>query len=160
MAIVFVEIGDRLVIGNETARQPHRLQIAASLAFQAPGRRHTVEVAVDIELQQNRWMIRWPTRRLWVDAAEADSGEIKLINKDIDRPNRIVLADPIVQAFGKQRALPAIHPLYKALHPIPRSNHQGIIPGAAFSHSQGQKQTCRQCVGVGWDNACHVILQG
>jgi hypothetical protein len=30
-----------------------------------------------------------------------------------------ILANPIFQAFRKQCALPAIHPLNKALHPIP-----------------------------------------
>src|SRR5262245_7610969 len=40
-------------------------------------------------------------------------------DKDLDHPNRIILSDPVFQAFGKQRALAAIYPLNEALHPIP-----------------------------------------
>jgi hypothetical protein len=35
---------------------------------------------------------------------------------------RIVLIDPVFQALGKQRRLRAIHPVNKALHPIPRES--------------------------------------
>jgi hypothetical protein len=37
-------------------------------------------------------------------------------HKTIADPDRVVLADPVFQAFRKQRALPAIHPLNEALH--------------------------------------------
>ena len=37
-------------------------------------------------------MIGRPSRRLWLDAVKAEFGQIKLIDKDIDRPDRIVLA--------------------------------------------------------------------
>jgi hypothetical protein len=37
----------------------------------------------------------------------------------IGHPNRIILIDPVFQAFGKQRGLAAIYPLNEALHPIP-----------------------------------------
>jgi len=37
----------------------------------------------------------------------------------INHPNRIVLADPVFQAFRKQRALPAIRARNKALYPTP-----------------------------------------
>jgi hypothetical protein len=59
-------------------------------------------------------------------------------DKDINHSNRIILANPIFQAFRKQRALPAIHPLNKALHLIPRitrGNHNPRINSTpAFLH--------------------------
>jgi hypothetical protein len=39
-------------------------------------------------------------------------------DKDVDHANRIVLADPVFQAFRKQRVLPAICRLNEALHLI------------------------------------------
>ena len=48
-------------------------------------------------------------------------GQIQSVDKNVNHPNRIVLADPVLQAFRKQRALPAIRALNKSLHPIPRN---------------------------------------
>src|SRR5664279_485756 len=74
-------------------------------------------------------MIRRPTGYLGFDPAEPKLSQIEFIDKDIDDPNRIVLADPVFQAFRKQRALPAIRALNKSLHPIPRPTIcAGIIP--------------------------------
>jgi hypothetical protein len=52
---------------------------------------------------------------------------LKLINKDIDHPNRIVLIDPVFQAFGKQGALPAIRALNEALHPTLRRSQESAL---------------------------------
>jgi len=41
-------------------------------------------------------MVGRPSCRLWLDAAKAEFGQIKLIDKDIDRPDRIVLAQIVV----------------------------------------------------------------
>src|SRR5262249_45295259 len=41
------------------------------------------------------------------------------LNKGVDRPNRIALIDPVLQALGKQRRLLAIDPLNEASHLIP-----------------------------------------
>jgi hypothetical protein len=70
----------------------------------------TVEIAVDIKLQKSRRLIRGPARRLRIDTAET---KIKLVNKDVNHANRINLVDPILQAFGKKRRLPATRPSTK-----------------------------------------------
>ena len=48
--------------------------------------------------------------------------EAPALNKGVDDPKRIILANPIFQAFRKKCALPAIYALNKALHLIP-ANH-------------------------------------
>ena len=121
-AIVLAEIGDGLVVGRQAARQPHHLNVASGLALEPTARLNPVEIAVDVKLQQNRRMIRWSAGRLGIDPDEAELGQIEFVDKDVDHANRVVLADPIFQAFGKQRALPAIRPLNEALHPIPRKS--------------------------------------
>src|SRR5262249_20811404 len=48
----------------------------------------------------------------------------KLINKDIDHLDRIILVDPVFQTLGKQRALFAIRALNEALHLILQQPNQ------------------------------------
>src|SRR6516164_10871982 len=61
-------------------------------------------------------MIRGSPCRLRIDPAKIERTEIKRVDKHVNHPNRVVLVDPIIQAFGKQRRLPAIRPLDEALH--------------------------------------------
>jgi hypothetical protein len=61
-------------------------------------------------------MIRRPPGYLGLDSVEPKLGNIECVGKDVDHPNRIVLADPIFQTFRKQRVLTAIRPLNEALH--------------------------------------------
>ena len=117
-AIVLAEVGNRLVIGSEPARQPHHLNVAPGLTLQPAARLDPIEIAVDVELQQYRRMIRRPAGYLGIDPVEPKLRQIEFLDKDVDHPNRIVLADPVFQAFRKQRALPAIRPLNEAPHPI------------------------------------------
>src|SRR5262249_2614845 len=53
------------------------------------------------------------------DPIEPQAREVEFLNKGVDRPNRIALIDPVLQALGKQRPLPAIDPLNEAPHLIP-----------------------------------------
>jgi hypothetical protein len=64
-------------------------------------------------------MIRRPAGCLGIDPAKSKRAQIELVDKDVNRANGIVLADPVFQAFRKQRALTAIRPLNEALHLIP-----------------------------------------
>src|SRR5689334_365821 len=64
-------------------------------------------------------MISRPSGLRWLDPFEAELGEIEPIDERVDRPNWIILVDPVFQTFRKQRALAAIYSLDEALHPIP-----------------------------------------
>ena len=63
-AVVLAEVGDRLVVGHEAPQQPQQLQIAPGLALEPPARLHAVEIAVDVELQENRRVEGGPARSL------------------------------------------------------------------------------------------------
>jgi hypothetical protein len=71
-------------------------------------------------------MIGWPSCCLRLNTAKAQPRH-KLIDKDINRPNRIVLAQIVIQSLGKQRALTAIVANDKARLRILPANHRGII---------------------------------
>src|SRR2546429_7627362 len=47
---------------------------------------------------------------LGLDPAEPEFGKIEFVDKNVDDANRLVLTDPVFQAFGKQCALTAIRP--------------------------------------------------
>ena len=125
--IVLAEIGNRLVIRHEAPRQPHHLDVAAGLTLEPPARLHPIEIAVDVELQQSRGMIRGPAGYLRLDALEPELAQIERIDERIDHANRIALVDPVIEAFGQQRRLPTIRPNHEALHQSPpqiaRENH-------------------------------------
>ena len=93
-------------------------------------------------------MIRGPPSGLGIDAAEPQLTQIKLVDKDINHLNRILLVDPIIQAFGKKRRLPAIFPLNKALHPIPRKSRENHITHNVFTHGVIPGSSHTQALGI------------
>src|SRR5262249_13886220 len=56
-AVVLPEVCDRLVVRSETTQQPHDLDIASGFSFEPSARLHSVQVAVDVQFQQNRGMV-------------------------------------------------------------------------------------------------------
>src|SRR5262245_59282519 len=124
----------------ERSRRSHHFNIAQSLALKPPARLNPIKVAVDVELQEDRWMIARPASCLGSNPVKSQFRQIKLINKDIDHPNRIVLIDPVFQAFGKQCALLAIRALNEALHPTLRRSQESAL---RESHEGGRFHTAR-----------------
>jgi hypothetical protein len=48
--VVLAEIRNRLVIGSQSAGEPHHLDVASGLALKPPARLNSIEIAVDVEL--------------------------------------------------------------------------------------------------------------
>src|SRR5207247_3080478 len=46
------ELSNRLVIGHQTAEQPHHLHVAAALAFKPPGGANMVKITVEVKSKQ------------------------------------------------------------------------------------------------------------
>src|SRR4051795_12807636 len=86
-------------------------------------------------------MIRRPTCAGRLNATEPKFSQIEGCNEGVDHANRIVICNPVVQAFRQQSRLPAISSLNETSHASPRRFSAGIIAGTAFSHSQGQRRT-------------------
>src|SRR5262249_14580711 len=124
---IFAQIGNRFVIRDKSTGEPHDLNVAPALALEPAARLNPIEITIDVELEQRRRMVRGPAGCLWVNAAKLQFGQIELLNKGVDDPNRIILANPIFQAFRKKCTLPAIYALNKPLHLIPRKSRAGII---------------------------------
>src|SRR5215469_14209271 len=120
-----------------------------AFSFEPSARLHSVQIAVDVKLQESRRMVSRPPRLRRVNSVEFEIAEIECFDKRLDHANRIILVDPIVQAFRKQRTLATVRSPDKALHPIPRKSRGNRIARAAlsgtFSHSQGQIASFPQC---------------
>jgi hypothetical protein len=99
-----------------------RATLADAEVAQAPARRHTVKVAVDVEHEHHPRMIARPAdiKRLNVD--EAKPIEVKPVDKCVDSPHRIVLTYVLVKTRREQGHLLAINSLHEARHRFPAAN--------------------------------------
>src|SRR4051795_474085 len=72
-------------------------------------------------------MIRRPTRAGRLNATEPQFSQIEGRNEGVDHANRIVICNPVIQAFRQQSRLPAISPFNEACHaqppPVQYGNH-------------------------------------
>src|ERR1017187_9253303 len=80
-------------------------------------------------------MIRRAPGCLGIHPIEPKLGQIQCVDKNADDANRIVFADPVLQAFRKQSALNAIRPFDEAPHPI-------LPQIARESYRENQIQRC------------------
>jgi hypothetical protein len=100
-SVVLAEASDGLVIRLELAGEPHQLEVAAGLLLEAAAGRDTVEIAVDTDLEQGRRMIGRAACHLRDDTPEPQSAQVEFLDKDVDHPHWIVVADVLVEAGGE-----------------------------------------------------------
>src|SRR5664279_1790383 len=148
LAVVLAEVRYRLEVGHQAAGQPNQLDVALALPLQAPARLYPIEVSVDVNLQQRRRMVSRPSCCLRLNAAKAQPRQIKLIDKNIDRPDRIVLGQIVFQPLGKQSALTAVIANDKARHRILPTNRRRIISfegrfHTVWTHQRHSTKNCR-----------------
>jgi hypothetical protein len=110
------EIGDGLEVRRQPAGEPHQLDVALSLALQAAAGLDAVEVAVDVELEKHRGVIRRAAGRRRLYTFEAQCLKIKFLDEDVDDSHRVVLTDIVIKAFGQQRHLLSVFALDASLH--------------------------------------------
>ena len=100
-AIVLAEVGNRLEVRHQPTGQPDQLNVALRFALQATAGLDPVEVAVEVDLQQRPRMVGGPAGDLWMHAIEAQLGQIKFIDEDVNRPDWVVFRNVVVKAFGE-----------------------------------------------------------
>ena len=92
-------------------------------------------------------MIAGPAGFPRLGPVKAETQKIKIINKDIDHPNRIVFANPVFQPLRKQGAPSAVHALNKTLHEIPAKDGR-IMTDRAFLQSLNPWRTLAETVAI------------
>lgn len=75
-----------------------------------------VQVAVDEELEQDRRVVAGPPRPRRRRALETQADQVQLVHEQVDDPDQVILADPVIQPFRKQRRLPTIDALDEPCH--------------------------------------------
>jgi hypothetical protein len=106
-AIILAKIRNRLVVRRKASRQPDKFDIALAFPFQAPARWYAVEVAVNIDFEKRRWAIRRPAERRRLHIFKSERGQIEAIHERIDRTNRIVIANVLIEnSRGTMRSDP------------------------------------------------------
>jgi hypothetical protein len=107
--VVLAEIRDGLEVRHQVAGQPHQLDIALALELKPSARLDAIEISINVDLQQRRRVISRPARGKRRDAVKAQLGEIKPIDKDIDRlrPRSAVLVKALGIDAGQARREPA-----------------------------------------------------
>ncbi|WP_426443560.1 hypothetical protein [Bradyrhizobium genosp. P] len=77
-------------------------------------------------------MTRRPTCPGRLNATEPKVSQIERRNEGVDHANRIVICNPVIQAFRQQSRLPPISPLHEARHAQLRRLNAGIIAAQRF----------------------------
>src|SRR6476620_8028340 len=107
LPVLLAEVGDRPITRPQVLQQPDQFQIAARFPLQPPRRPDLVDVAVKIELQQVGWIIgRLPhCFRASVSVTEAELCNVEGTNEALDRPDRIVRPNIVLNPWRKETGL-------------------------------------------------------
>src|SRR5262249_31894902 len=139
-----------LVVRDQPVDKPHHFHIAGGLAFQTPAGLHTIEVAVNVKLQESRRVIGRSSSLLGYHTFKAHPMQIEGFHKRIDHINCVVLAYPIVQALRQKRQLGSIGAFDKTSHRTPPSNDGGIVTDSRVFTQPGSFSTFRTHQDIVW----------
>ena len=99
-----------------SSQQPDDLDVAMAFALQPTAGPHAVEIAVDVDFEQDRGVVCRSPRGRGVNTLNPQFAQVKLIDEDLDHLDGIVLADEVIQALGQQRSLGSALTLDETLH--------------------------------------------
>jgi len=117
--------------------QPHHLDVPPRLPLEPPARLNLVQVAVEINLEQRRWMVRGPASRFRHNTGKTQRCQIQFDNEDVDNPHRAIFAHVVVEAVWKQCYLTTVTAFDKSGHPNLQVSPWILIKNHPFSHSLG-----------------------
>jgi hypothetical protein len=100
-AVVAAKVGDRLEVWRQTSRQPHQLDVALTFTLETPARRHPVQIPINVDLEHHAWVVGRAARDCGRATVETKFRKVQFVDESIDDPDRIVLSDVVIDAFGK-----------------------------------------------------------
>jgi hypothetical protein len=119
LAVILAEVGDGFEVWGEPPGQPHQFEIALAFALQASAGLDTVEVAVDVDLQQHRGVIGRPPGYSWDHPVELQGRQVELFDEGLNHPDWVLFGDEVIQALWKQTNLCPARLLDESLHTSP-----------------------------------------
>jgi len=111
LVIIVSAFGNRFVLGSELLQQPQQFDIAVRLLLQAAAGAQAIEVAVQVELQEITRMIRRASCGSGSDTLEAEGLKIEVIDEGIEKADRILCRDIVVEALWKEDHLVTVRAL-------------------------------------------------
>src|SRR3954454_15879750 len=95
--VVLAKIGNGLEIGGELFEEPHDLEVAPSFWIQQAAGAQAIEIAIDVELEEVAGMVGRAAKRRGDSTCEAKLVQVKLVDKGVNKPNRIVVCDILAE---------------------------------------------------------------
>ena len=114
------EVGDGLEVGSQLAHQPDHLEVPMTLSFQLPTGTDSVEVAVEVELQQIGGVVRGSTHLVRFGVDKPHLPEVQAIDEGIDEPNRVLLGNIVVEDLWEKQLLTTVRTRDEAAHRLLR----------------------------------------
>src|SRR5207249_7996077 len=114
------------------------------LPFEPPARLNLVQVAIEINLEQRRWMVRGPASRFRHHTGKTQRCQIQLVYEDVDNPHQAIFTHVVVEAVWKQCYLTTVTAFDKSGHPNLQVSPWILIKNHPFSHSLGGQETFAQ----------------
>lgn len=118
--IMSSKVGEGLQVGRQAFDEVHDLDVAMRLFFQVPTGSDAIEVTITVELQQITRMVRRSSGFLEGGMGESNGVQVRVIDEGIDKADRVLLGDVLVQGFRKEGHLVAVK-AFDMLHGVPRS---------------------------------------
>lgn len=95
------DASDGLEFRHQTPGQPHQFDVTLSFSFQSPTRLNAVEIAVDVDLQQDRGVVSRPAGVSWNSTVKTQGDQVEFVNEDVDYAHWVGIADIVVEALGR-----------------------------------------------------------
>jgi len=108
VAVVAPKVSNSLEVRLQVSQQPDHFDVAVGFGLQPAARSHSVQVAVDVKLQQIRGRICRAARHLRRNAAEPRRREIQTVNKGVNEPYRVVRTDIVIHCLRQKQQLRAV----------------------------------------------------
>ena len=84
---------------GQNGREPNQLHVTLRLALQAPARLNAAQIAVDVDLEQRRRMVRGPAGVSRSRAVNPQRRQIERLYEGINGADRIILGDPYLNSL-------------------------------------------------------------
>ena len=97
-----------LEVRLQVSQQPDHLDVAVGFGLQPAARSHSVQVAVDVKLQQIPRRICRAAGHLRRNSAEPRCREIQPVNKGVNEPYRVVRTDIVIHCLRQKQLLRAV----------------------------------------------------
>ncbi|MNL21791.1 hypothetical protein D3C87_1430960 [compost metagenome] len=134
-AVVFAKVGNGFEVRSQTPRQPHQLDVALGLTLKPAAGLNPIEVAVDIDLQQDRGMVGRTPRCSRINTFKPKCTQVEFIDENVDHSDWIFFGYVIVQALRQQSHLRPGLAFNESLHDRPRYDldEQKLRSSSAYS---------------------------